>query len=259
MSTRRVRLRVEFDGTDFFGWQRQLAGERTVQGTLEAAFAKLPGPHGPVVGAGRTDRGVHALGMVAHADTASAIPDEKLRLALNAHLPPDVKVLHLATVPNDFHAQFSCQYRQYLYRLRLMRGDPAGIALERNRVMAVHVPLNVEAMQRACADIVGTHDFASFATQETRSTVKTVHHCELEQDGRELRLHLVADGFLRNMIRAIVGTLLWIGKGTMPETCIPDILAAKDRTKAGDNAPPHGLYFVHGGYEPWAGKRVPPT
>lgn len=259
MTSRRVRLTVEFDGTDFFGWQRQRTGERTVQGTIEAAFAKLPGPHGSVVGAGRTDRGVHALGMVAHADTASVIPDEKLRLALNAHLPPDVKVLQLTTVPTSFHAQFSCEYRQYLYRLRLMRGDPKGIALERNRVMAVHVPLDVPAMQRACADLLGTHDFASFATQETRGTVKTVHHCELEQHGRELRLHLVADGFLRNMIRAIVGTLLWVGKGTMPATCIPEILAAKDRTKAGDNAPPQGLYFVHGGYEPWAGQRWPTT
>lgn len=256
MSTRRVKLIVEFDGTDFYGWQRQPTNERTVQGTIEHAFAQLPGPHGSVVGAGRTDRGVHALAMVAHCDTASNIPDEKLRLALNAHLPRDVKILSLVSVGDDFHAQFSCQYRVYAYRLRMMRGDPRGIALLRNRVMAVHVPLDVSAMQRACADLVGTHDFRSFATQETRQTVKTVHHCEVRDAGTELQLIIAGDGFLRNMIRAVVGTLLWVGKGTMPADCIPEIIAARDREKAGENVPPNGLYFLHGGYATWDVQQV---
>lgn len=251
MSTRRVKLIVEFDGTDFYGWQRQPTNERTVQGTIEHAFAQLPGPHGSVVGAGRTDRGVHAVAMVAHCDTDSKIPDEKLRLALNAHLPRDVKVLSVETVDSEFHAQFSCQYRVYAYRLRMMRGDPRGIALLRNRLMAVHVPLDVAAIQRACEDLIGTHDFRSFATQETRQTVKTVHHCELRDAGTELQLVIAGDGFLRNMIRAIVGTLLWVGKGTMPPDCIPEIIAAQDRERAGENVPPSGLYFMHGGYEAW--------
>lgn len=251
MISRRVRLTVEFDGTDFYGWQRQPTGERTVQGSLESAFARLPGPHGSVVGAGRTDRGVHGLAIVAHCDTTSPIPDENLRLALNAHLPPDAKILSLETVDEAFHAQFSCQFRRYVYRIGMMRGDPRGVALTRNRVMAVHVPLDVASMQRACQDIEGTHDFSSFATQETRNTIKTVYLCEIREVGTELQLHIAADGFLRNMIRAIVGTLLLVGKGTLPPDAIPAILAQKDRTKAGANARPEGLYFVEAGYEPW--------
>src|SRR5690606_2288317 len=120
---RRVRLTLEYDGSGFLGWQRQPSGERTVQATLEEAFARLPGEHGSVLAAGRTDAGVHALAMVAHADTSSAIPDEKLRLALNAHLPRDVAVVRLETCAPGFEAQFHCLYRRYLYRLRVMRDD----------------------------------------------------------------------------------------------------------------------------------------
>src|SRR5690606_25745291 len=132
---RRVRFTLEFDGTDFQGWQRQAAGERTVQGVIEAALARLPGRHGAVIGAGRTDAGVHALALVAHVDTTTTIADERLRLAINAHLPRDVVVLGLQTVPATFEAQFSCRYRRYLYRLRVVRDDPRGLPLTRDRVL----------------------------------------------------------------------------------------------------------------------------
>jgi len=248
---RRVRLTLEFDGTAFHGWQRQAAGERTVQAVVEEALAHLPGDHGRVVAAGRTDAGVHALAMVAHVDTGSAIPDEKLRLALNAHLPRDVAVLRLETAAQDFHAQFDCRYRRYLYRLRVVRDDPRGLAIERRRVLPVFRHVDVPAMRAACDAMLGRHDFSTFATRETRTRERTLYLCELRREAGELRLHIAGDGFLRGMVRTIVGTLLWVGKGKLAPEAIPGLLAARDRTRAGHNVAPHGLYFVEAGYAAW--------
>lgn len=252
---RRVRLTLEYDGGAFAGWQVQPTGERTVQGVVQAALAALPGRHGAVHAAGRTDAGVHALGMVAHVDTDLALPDEKLRLALNAHLPRDVVVLAVAAAAADFEAQFDCRYRRYLYRLRVVRDDPRGLALERGRVQFVFRHVDARAMADAAARLVGTHDFAAFATQETRTTVRTLHLCELRAEGAELRLHVAGDGFLRHMVRTIVGTLLWVGKGKMRATEVDAVLRAGDRTRAGPNVGPQGLYFVEAGYEPWDAAR----
>ncbi len=248
---RRVRLTLEFDGTDFHGWQRQARGERTVQGVVEAAFARLPWRHGSVLAAGRTDAGVHALALVAHVDTSSTIPDEKLRLALNAHLPADVAVVALETTHAAFEAQFDCLYRRYLYRMRVVRDDPRGLALQRNRVLPLFRHLDVAAMRAACRPLLGRHDFATFATQETRTTVRTMHLCELRSESGEIRLHIAGDGFLRNMVRTIVGTLLWVGKGKLTPDDMPVILAARDRQRAGHNVGSQGLYFVEAGYQPW--------
>lgn len=255
MSGRRVALTVEFDGTGFQGWQWQPTGERTVQGTLEAAFAALPGSHGRVHGAGRTDAGVHALAMAAHCDTDLKIPDEKLRLALNAHLPRDVAILAVRTVGKDFEAQFSCTYRRYLYRMRIVRDRPRGLALDRHRVLMVHRHLDVPAMVEAAPRFAGRRDFSSLATQETRSRVRTVHLCELREAGGELELHVAADGFLRGMVRALAGTLLRVGHGTLRPDGVEELLAARDRTRAGRNLPPHALYFAEAGYEPWDAAR----
>ncbi|MBX3139533.1 MAG: tRNA pseudouridine(38-40) synthase TruA [Trueperaceae bacterium] len=248
---RRLRLTLEFDGTAFLGWQRQAGGERTVQATVEGAFAALPGEHSSVLAAGRTDAGVHALAMVAHVDTTWTQPNEKLRLALNAHLPPDVKVVRVADAAPDFQAQFHCLYRRYLYRMRVMRDDPRGIAIQRERVLAVHRHVDLGAMAAATRHLLGTHDFSTFATQETRSTVRTVHLCELRLERGEVRLHIAADGFLRNMVRTIVGTLLWVGKGKLAPSDMPALLAARDRRRAGHNVGPQGLYFAEAGYAPW--------
>lgn len=248
---RRVSLVVEFDGEGFSGWQRQAHGERTVQATIEAALAHLPWSHGPVLGAGRTDAGVHALGLVAHVDTTAPLADEKLRLAINAHLPADVRIVEVRTRAADFESQFDCLYRRYLYRMRLVRSDPRGLAINRSRVLPVHDAVDVGEMSRACAVLVGKHDFSSFATQETRSTVREVYLCELRLEHGELRLHIAADGFLRNMVRAVVGTLLWVGTGRLSVSDVRDILAARDRARAGSNVPPYGLYFVEAGYEAW--------
>ncbi len=245
---RRLKLTIEFDGTEFKGWQLQKTGERTVQGCLQEALTRLPGNHSPVFAAGRTDAGVHAVAMVAHVDTDIGLSEEKFRLALNAHLPPDVRLVAVEGAAPDFEAQYDGRYRRYLYRLRVMRGAPVGLALERRRVLAVHRHLDVGAMQEAARLLLGRHDFASFATQETRSTVREVLLSELREERGELRYHVVADGFLRNMIRTVVGTLLWVGKGKLKPADIPGILDARDRTRAGPNVAPHGLYFIEAGY-----------
>jgi tRNA pseudouridine38-40 synthase len=252
---RRLRLLIEFDGSGFAGWQWQPTGERTVQGVVQAALAALPGTHGSVHGAGRTDAGVHALGMVAHVDTDTTIADERLRMALNAHLPRDVVVLALDTVDATFEAQFHCRYRRYLYRLRVMRDDASGLALDRLRLQPVFRRVDVAAMQRAARYLRGTHDFSSFATQETRTPVRTLHLCELREEGAELRLHVAGDGFLRHMVRTIVGTLLWVGKGKLAADDVPGVVAARDRARAGPNVGAQGLYFVEAGYAAWDAER----
>jgi len=251
---RRVKLTLEYDGTDFFGWQVQAkTRERTVQGTLETALAGVPGAIPQMVAAGRTDAGVHALAMTAHYTTADRIPLEKIPAALNARLPGDVRVLRAEAVGPDFEAQFSCRYRRYEYRMRSLRDGLAGSALERRRRLFLPQRLDTAAMQDAAPHFEGTHDFAALATQETRPTVRTVLLCRLVVSGADLTLHVAADGFLRNMVRALVGTLLWVGEGKLAPAEIPALLEAEDRRRTGPNVPPHGLYFAEAGYGPWVG------
>lgn len=253
---RRIRLTLEYDGTHFHGWQVQAkTGERTVQGVLEAALTDIPGAKPRVMAAGRTDAGVHALAMTAHYDTEDAIPALRIVRALNARLPSDVRVLAAEEASPDFESQFSCRYRRYIYRMCSLRKGLAGSALERDRVLFLPQRLDVGAMRGAAPHFEGTHDFAALATQETRPTVRTVYLCRLEANGPDYTLHVAADGFLRNMVRALVGTLLWVGEGKLQPDGIPQLLEAKDRRKMGPNVPPHGLYFAEAGYTPW----TPPT
>lgn len=254
-SRQRKALTIEFDGSGFRGWQWQPTGERTVQAVLQQAWAALPGEHGRLHAAGRTDAGVHALAMVGHVDTTSALSNEKLRLALNARLPSDVAVLDVRTVPDEFEAQYSCCYRRYLYRMRVARGRPIGMALDRGRVLMVHTPVDVSAMVAAAGRFVGHRDFSSLATQETRTRERTVLMCDLREELGELRLHVAADGFLRGMVRAIAGTLLRVGQDARPPESIDAILEARARHRAGKALAPHALYFVEAGYEPWDAQR----
>ena len=249
---RRIKLTLEFDGTYFYGWQVQAkTGERTVQGVIEAALSDIPGARPRIMGAGRTDAGVHALVMVAHYDTDDTIPIQKVAKALNARLPADVCVLYAEEVSPDFESQFSCRYRRYVYRMRLVRDSFETTALDRHRVLFLSQKLDVEKMQKAAAYFEGSRDFAALATQETRGTVRTVYLCRLEVQGRDLTLHIAADGFLRNMVRTVVGTLLYVGEGKLEPKDIPLILESKDRQRAGPNVSPYGLYFVEAGYEAW--------
>ena len=257
---RKVRLTLEYDGTDFYGWQVQAkTGERTVQGVLEAALADIPGAVPRVMAAGRTDAGVHALAMTAHYLTADRVPISRIAAALNARLLGDVRVLKAEDAPPDFEAQFGCLYRRYEYRLRLLRHDHGseGWALERHRRLFLSQRLDLSAMQAAAPHFEGTRDFAALATQETRPTVRTVFLCRLAVRKPDLTLHVAADGFLRNMVRGLVGTLLWVGEGKLSPDAVPSLLDAKDRRRLGPNVPPYGLYFAEAGYTPWVAGHGP--
>ncbi|AEB12473.1 tRNA pseudouridine(38-40) synthase TruA [Marinithermus hydrothermalis] len=247
---RRIKLTLEYDGTRFAGFQRQAKGERTVQAELESALAQIPGAVPKVVAAGRTDAGVHALGMVVHYDTEDRIPPEKIPYALNRLLPPDVRALAAEAAPPGFHARYSCHWRRYRYRI-LNRQMPS--ALARERTWWVPKPLDANAMQQGLAHFLGEHDFKAFATQERRGTVRTLYRARLERCGEEIVIDLVGNGFLRGQVRAMVGTLVEVGLGKRDPDVIAWLLAHGERKDAGPSAPPQGLYFVAAGYAPWNG------
>ncbi len=249
---RRIKLTLEFDGSDFHGWQIQAAtGERTIQGVLEEVLKTIPLAKPRMIGAGRTDTGVHALAMVAHYDTKDNIPVNKIPRVFNSRLPEDVRVLEAEEVDENFEAQFSCCYRHYVYKMRLARTCYQGMALERKYLLFLSQLLDVAAMQKSAPYFEGKRDFVALATQEKRSTVKEVYLCQLEFAGNDLRLDVVADGFLRGMVRTIVGTLIYVGEGKIKPEEVPSLLANKDRNQLGPKAPPQGLYFVKASYEHW--------
>lgn len=246
---RRLRLSLEYDGTNFAGWQVQAKGERTVQGVLETALEPL-GAFSRPVAAGRTDAGVHALEMHAHVDVRHAIPAQKVLRALNARLPDDVRVLQVSDAPEGFHARFSCRWRAYRYRVH---NAPIASALERHRALWIPQKLDLEAMNAASSHLLGTHDFAAFATQEERQTVREVYAAAWTSDSREqLEFRIVGESFLRHMIRGIVGTLVEVGFNKLEPEALKRILESRARSNAGPNVAPHGLYFAGAGYAPWS-------
>ncbi|WP_371060486.1 tRNA pseudouridine(38-40) synthase TruA [Rhodosalinus sp. 5P4] len=247
----RYALRIEYHGGPFAGWQRQ-ADQPSVQGALEEALAKLePGPH-TIAGAGRTDAGVHALGQVAHCDTAKDWDPFRLSQALNHHLKPaPVAVLSAARVAQDWHARFSAVERRYLFRL-LMRRAPATI--DAGLVWQVPRELDLEAVRAGAAHLVGRHDFTTFRSSicQAKSPVKTLDALSVERvegpSGPELRFHLRARSFLHNQVRSIVGTLERVGAGAWAPEDVKAALEARDRAACGPVCPPHGLYLAGAGY-----------
>ena len=239
---RRIHLIVEYDGTAYAGWQRQ-ANAMTVQEKLEWAVHKLTGEELCVSGASRTDAGVHALGQSAHFDTESRIPADKFSFALNTMLPPDIRVTRSEEVPLEFHARFSTRGKRYRY---LFHAAPHAGALTRNTHAHVIYPLDVEKMQIEAQDLVGTHDFAAFAASGSvvKDTVRTIYRAEVAASGSEIRLIVEGSGFLYNMVRIIVGTLLEIGMGKYPPEHMEKVISACDRAAAGPTAPAQGLMLV---------------
>lgn len=241
---RRIAVKLEYDGTDFLGWQLQAEG-RTVQGALEEAARKATGGAERVVvqGAGRTDAGVHAEGQVAHFDTDSHLEPDVMVRALNYWLPEDVSVLAARDVPEGFHARFSAAGKLYRYRVLCC---PERRPLRERYCLHEQGPLDLASMQGCAALIVGRHDFASFTTekQEGQNTVRTVRRSEWVEEDDELHYYVEGDGFLYNMVRALVGTMLEAGRGKLaPDRC-QHILDTQDRRAAGPTAPAHGLTLV---------------
>ena len=238
----RYRLLLEYDGGAFQGWQRQ-AGGPSVQAAVEDAIRASTGETVTVVAAGRTDAGVHALGQVAHLDLERRWQPERLAGALNFHLrPAPVTVRQAREAPDEFHARFSCTSRRYLYRILNRRSPPA---LERGRVWHVPVRLDAEHMHVAAQALVGRHDFTSFRASECQaaSPVKTLAGIHVLRRDDMIECRLWARSFLHHQVRNILGTLKTVGEGKAPIGHVQAVLAACDRSAAGQTAPAAGLYL----------------
>jgi tRNA pseudouridine38-40 synthase len=243
----RWRLTIEYDGGPFMGWQRQEHGP-SVQQTLEKALHKMTGEDGQFIAAGRTDAGVHALAMGAHADVMKSLTAHRLREGLNALVRPNpVSVLQVAEVADDWHARFSCTGRRYLYRILNRRTPPA---LDAGRVWHIALPLDVDAMREGSQHLIGRHDFTTFrsAQCQSESPVKTLDRLEVKRVGEEIHVEAAARSFLHHQVRSMVGCLAMVGRGQWQPDDMKNALEAKDRAALGFNAPPHGLYFLEALY-----------
>ena len=240
---KRVKLTVAYDGTNYCGWQIQPNGI-TIEQVLNETLSSLLGEEITVTGASRTDAGVHALGNIAVFDTEARMPADKYAFALNTRLPEDIRIQMSEEVAPDFHPRFCRTIKTYEYRiLNRMFPDPT------RRFNSVHIygNLDIESMQRAASYLEGTHDFKSFATEnpQVTDTVRTIYKTKLWKEEDMIRFQITGNGFLYNMVRIIVGTLLEVGKGAIPAEEIPAILEAKDRTKAGPTARAKGLTLLN--------------
>ncbi len=240
---RNIRLTLSYEGTHFSGWQYQ-PHDRTVQGAIEAALSTILAHDVRVTGSGRTDAGVHALEQTANFRTEARIECAAVKRALNALLPPDVRILDVGEVPDSFDSRRSAIRRVYRY---LVYTGPVVSPFMRRYVWHLHAVLDVDAMRRAGSVLVGLHDFASFAghDEENTSTMREVtSFCVDRLPGDIIRFEIGANAFLRHMVRAIIGTIVRVGRGRTTEIEFSDILTACDRNRAGMTAPPHGLYLV---------------
>jgi tRNA pseudouridine38-40 synthase len=242
-----VKLVLEYDGSRYAGWQRQ-PDQPTLQEAVETALFQLTQETVPVIGAGRTDSGVHALGQVASFRIERQwTPREWLR-GLNARLPDDIAVRSAAIAPDDFHARYAARGKLYEYRI-LNRGERP--ALDRAYVWHIHKPLDQAAMEEAAAHLVGSHDFSSFegTLTDNDDPICDLRQLSVERNGDRMTIHVYADRFLKHMVRAIVGTLVEVGHGKRAPKSLGNILAAKDRTAAGRTAPAHGLFLLRVDYD----------
>ncbi|MCC7519982.1 MAG: tRNA pseudouridine(38-40) synthase TruA [Verrucomicrobiae bacterium] len=240
----RLRMTVAYDGSGYAGWQRVATGV-AVQEKIEEALKRIGGQPAPIEGASRTDRGVHASGMVAGLDWKHPrMRPMDLRRALNALLPFDLRILDVRRAPKGFHARFDAKRKLYLYRIQ-----NAPVADPLRRGVCWHVPhaLDLAAMRAAAAAFVGRHDFSAVAANPgyaRASMVRTVRRCEIRKRRDEILFEVEGDGFLYKMVRTMVGTLVEIGGGRRAADSVAALLASRDRRRAGKTAPAHGLCLV---------------
>lgn len=239
---KRIKLEIAYDGTAYCGWQLQ-PGQPTVEAALNKALSGLLGEEIAVIGASRTDSGVHALGNVAVFDTESAIPAEKICLAVNQRLPEDIRVQSSLEVPGDFHPRKTVSRKTYEYRILNRR-----IAIPTERLYASHVyyGLELSKMKEAAEYLVGEHDFKSFCSVKTQvtDTVRTIYRLEITKIGDIITISVTGSGFLYNMVRIIAGTLIEFGRGLTPPEKMREILEGCDRSLAGPTALAQGLTLV---------------
>lgn len=252
--TQRWKLTIEYDGTDFVGWQKQDNGP-SVQAAIEQAITAFSGETAGLTVAGRTDAGVHAVGQVAHVDLEKTLEPRTVRDAINHHLrPAPVSVIHAEPVSSEFHARFGATYRAYCYKI-IMARSPAPV-LDKRFAWHVWQDLDIDAMNAAARHLLGTHDFSSFRDAEcqAQSPVRSLDRLEFIENktqlshGRHIELWAEAKSFLHHQIRNFTGTLKMVGEGKITPDDVKVILEARDRTKAGMTAPPQGLHFMRVDY-----------
>lgn len=237
-----IKLIIEYDGTGYHGWQSQ-ANAVTVQDVIEKAIKNLIGEECSLIGSGRTDTGVHALGQVANFFTKSNIPPEKFSYALNNILPKDIVIRSSEEVPEDFHARYDAKGKKYRY---IIYNSKQRSALLRNRAYFVSHPLDINLIEEAADHFIGTHDFAAFRASDSsvKSSVRTISDIWVKREDENIILEVAGNGFLYNMVRIIAGTMVEVGMGRIPANTIPCIIESRDRRKAGRTAPPQGLYLM---------------
>ena len=243
----RFRLTIEYDGGPYMGWQRQPHGP-SIQQAIEEAALQITGGQAAVYAAGRTDAGVHAIGMVAHVDVAKDITPFRLMEGINALLKPQpVAILACEPVADDWHARFSCLGRAYLYRIINRR---APLTLDAGKAWRIGRSLDAEAMHAAAQQLVGLHDFTTFRSAhcQSDSPVKTLDRLDVRREGEVVLIEAAARSFLHHQVRSMVGCLALVGQGQWSAGDLKAALEAKDRAALGYNAPPDGLYFVSARY-----------
>ena len=239
---RNIKLTIEYDGKCYNGWQKQ-PDKLNIQGEIEKAIYNITQEEVDLIGSGRTDAGVHALGQVANFKTNSALPIEKLALAINSQLKSSIIIKKAEEVDERFYSRYTAKQKTYRY---IINNSKTGTAIYRNLEYCFPVKLNVEKMVEAAKYFEGEHDFKAFKSSGTsgKNSVRTIYKAEVRQNGERIIIELTGNGFLYNMVRIISGTLLDVGLGKIEPNEIPDIIEKKDRTKAGKTLPAHGLYLV---------------
>jgi len=238
---RNVKIIIEYEGTNYLGWQKQAEGP-TIQETIENALENITGENIFLFGSGRTDSGVHALGQVANFKTHSNIKPAKFQMGLNSILPKDITIIDAQDVDSDFHAQFSAKSKTYVYKIF---NSPHPSALMRKVSWFIPQTLDISQMQKSAEYLLGKHDFKAFAlsSTEVKTTVRTVLKADIEPNYNMIIFCIEATGFLKRMVRLIVGTLVQVGKGRITPADFADILQSGEKTKFVYAAPPHGLYL----------------
>ena len=242
----RYALKLEYDGSGYAGWQRQHTGP-SVQAVLETALGFVAAAPVQAVCAGRTDAGVHARSQVVHFDAPVERRARAWVLGANTRLPPDVAVIAAQRVPEGFHARYSATQRHYQYRIL---NTPARSALQYRRMTWEHKPLDAAAMHTAAQQLLGEQDFSAFRGPDcqSRTPLRRITRISVRRDHAQVLLDISANAFLHHMVRNIAGTLLAVGRGERPVDWVGEVLASRDRRRAGVTAPPEGLYFMHVDY-----------
>jgi len=248
VNMRNIKLTIEYDGKEFNGWQKQ-PNKLNIQGTIEKAIAQITGEEIELMASGRTDSGVHALGQVANFKTNAKIPIEKFAIAINSNLKKSIRIKSAQEVDENFHSRLSCKKKTYRY---IINNSKMGTAIYRNLETHIPIELDITKMKQAIQYFEGEHDFKAFKASGTssKSSIRIIYCAQIiQKENNRIWIELTGNGFLYNMVRIIVGTLVKVGQGEIEPEEIPKIIKARDRKNAGKTLPPQGLYLVKVEYE----------